>query len=144
MGKGQQRPVIKGFMINKHRYYELQHMCLQYQEWKDMLRYLEPSVHSSQDGNGSHGNSTSSTENLAIKRKMISDKCELIENVAREVGIVNGPNGEIDISEYILKAVTNEGITYRYLDQVMNIPVGKNLFYERRRKFFYILAEKYK
>lgn len=44
--------------------------------------------------------------------------------------------------KYILKAVTEEGITYKYLKTVMNIPAGRNYFYEKRRKFYYILSKK--
>lgn len=136
-----QRPVIKDFVISKHRYYELMHMCLQYREWKDMLKYLEPSAHSQTLDESGKRVTSENVEKLAIKRKEISEKCDIVENAARRAGIIHTKSGNIDISDYILKSVTNEGITYEYLDRVMNIPVGRTVFYRQKRKFFYILSE---
>lgn len=127
------RPIVKENIISKHRYYELQHMCLQYNEWKDTLRYLEAPMRNNREAG------SSAVEEAAVRRASLVQKCELIEDTAQEAGEVSGG---INIAEYIIKAVTNENITYRYLDSVMNIPVGKNLFYAKRRRFFILLSEK--
>ena len=39
---------------------------------------------------------------------------------------------------YILKAVT-EGLSYTYLKSKTDIPCGKDMYYDRYRRFFWIL-----
>ena len=41
--------------------------------------------------------------------------------------------------EYILKEIT-EGISYTYLKTAMKIPCGKDMYYDRYRKFFWLLS----
>ena len=43
------------------------------------------------------------------------------------------------IAPYILKAVT-EGYSYTYLKTVMNIPCGRSMYFDRYRKFFWLLS----
>ena len=44
--------------------------------------------------------------------------------------------------QYLLKAVTEENVTFKYLKTVMNIPCEKDMFYDRRRKFYFLLSKK--
>ena len=133
---GKVRPLNnKRYEISKHRFYELYHHCLQYNEWKDELRYTTDTVKSIQISDMPHGSGVGNpTSNLAMRRVMLSDKVDLIENTAKEA--------DADIWQYIVKDVTNENISYTYLSQIMNIPCGKNYYYDKRRKFFYLLAKK--
>lgn len=126
---------LKKYNISPHRYMELYHYCLQYNEWQDELKYKYDTVRSIEitDMPISHNNSDV-TQALAIRRAELQKKCDLVEQTAREAG------GEIQ--EYILKAVTNEGITYNYLKTLCNIPCGKDMYYDRRRKFYWLLAQK--
>lgn len=114
---------------------ELYHYCLQYNEWKDELKYKCDTVHSIEitDMPINHNN-VDATQKLAIRRAELSRKCEIIEQTAVET--------DSEIYQYILKAVTNEGITYNYLSTVMNIPCGKDMYYDRRRKFYWLLSQK--
>lgn len=43
------------------------------------------------------------------------------------------------IADYILKAVT-EGYSYTYLRSVMNMPCGRSTYFDRYRKFFWLLS----
>jgi len=43
------------------------------------------------------------------------------------------------LADYILKAVT-EGRSYTYLKTVMNIPCGRSMYFDRYRKFFWLLS----
>lgn len=126
---------LKKYNISAHRFSELYHHCLQYNEWKDELRYKCDTVHSVEVTGmpTSHGNSDA-TQELAMRRAELSQKCELIEKTAMEA--------DAEICQYILKAVTNEGITYNYLKSVCNIPCGKDMYYDRRRKFYWLLSQK--
>ncbi len=123
------------YKISKHRFAEIYHFCLQYNEWKDELKYKTDTVASPviTDMPTSHSND-SGVETLAIRREQLEKKCNLIENTAIET--------DPSICQYILKAVTNEYVTYNYLRTVMGIPCGKNYYYDKRRKFYYLLSQK--
>lgn len=115
---------------------EVYHHCMQYGEWKDELQYKRDAIKSIEYGDTikGRGGTGSSTEQLAIRRVELQKKCELIEQAAIEA--------DSDIYQYIIKAATNEYITYNYLLNVMNIPCSKNTYYDRRRKFYWILSKK--
>ncbi len=123
--------------ISKHRFRELYYYCLQYNEWKEQLECYTDTVKSLQitDMPISRSNK-SQTEVLAVDRYNLTLKCALIESVAKEA--------DQNLYKYILKAVTNEGITYNYLKHSMNIPCGKDMYYDRRRKFYWLLDKKQK
>lgn len=129
---------MKKYNISPYRYMELYYYCLQYQEWKDELLYNTSNIKAIDTSDGSTSGYAKSDviEKLAIRRKELEDKCDLIESSAREA--------DKDIQEYIIKSVTNEGITYNYLKTIMNIPCGERQWYEIRRKFYWILSKKMK
>jgi len=130
------RPINeKKYQISKHRFCELYNFCLQYNEWRAELQNKTDSVRSTviTDMPVVHGKSDS-TQVLAMRRKELSDKCRLVEQTAIET--------DADIYPYLLKAVTNEGISYNFLKEIMNIPCGKDMYYDRRRKFYWLLSQK--
>lgn len=59
------------------------------------------------------------------------DKYKLVEEIVLEVA------GEV-LYEYILEAVTT-GSTYDKINIRKRIPCGKNMFYEMRRRYFFLL-----
>lgn len=125
----------KKYNISKHRFWELYHHCLQYNEWKKELAFSTDTLQSPQLTGMPHGTGISdATGRLALRRVKLTEQCELLENTAKEAAP--------DIWEYILKGATNEVATYQYLRQRMNIPCGKNYYYERRRKFYFLLSER--
>ena len=125
----------KKYNITKHRFAELYHFCMQYPEWKDELNYKTDNINSIDisDMPVNHNN-VSGVEKLALRRLQLESKCKIIEQTAIEA--------DPELYQYILKAVTNEGISYNYLKMIMNIPCGKKMWYDRRRKFYYLLSEK--
>lgn len=133
---GKVKPINnKRYGISKHRFYELLHYCLQYNEWKDELKYTTDTVKSVQITDMPHGSGVGDpTNHLATRRAMLSAKCEVVENTAKEA--------DSSLWQYILKDVTEENISYTYLKQIMSIPCGKNYYYDKRRKFFYLLSKK--
>ena len=60
-----------------------------------------------------------------------SEKIRLIEQIAMEA--------DRYLYEYILRAVT-ENLSYTYLKSRLNIPCGKDMYYDRYRKFFWLLS----
>ena len=142
IGKGISMPNIRKnamrkYNISPYRYMELYYYCLQYQEWKDELRYNTSNIKSINTSEAATpGYTSDAIEKLAIRRMELEEKCKIIEESAKEA--------DNEIMDYILKAVTNEGITYNYLKTIMNIPCGHNQWYEIRRKFYWILSKKMK
>lgn len=132
---GNARPLNHSkYGISKNRFWELYYWCLQYGEWKDELKYKTNTVGAMEitDMPTSH-NPGDSTQQLAIRRVMLEKNCQLIEQTAIEA--------DPDIYQYLLKAVT-EDVPYRYLDMIMNVPCSRNTYYDRRRKFYWLLSQK--
>ena len=122
------------YYIDKHRYYELKHFCLQYNEWKKAYTSCcETIVFASRyEQLPSSSQISDLTAKYATLRAQYAQKIELIEKTAKEADDYLYP--------YILKAVT-EGLSYPYLKTRMNIPCGRDMYYDRYRKFFWLLSE---
>ena len=120
------------YWIDKHRHYELKHFCLQYPTWKRTYTILdEPYITSSVTDKMPSGNLPGDpTAKRAITKMRLHERIEMIENVAREA--------DQQLYAYILKGVT-EGLSYTYLKSRMNMPCGKDMYYDRYRKFFWLL-----
>lgn len=122
------------YWIDKHRHYELKHFCLQYPKWKKAYADLnELSISLSKlERAGSSSLPGDPTERCAMKKLYYSDKIRLIETAAIDA--------DPDLWQYILKAVT-ENLSYTYLRNSLSIPCGKDMYYDRYRKFFWLLSE---
>lgn len=125
------RPVISKkspYYISKDRYYELKHFCLQYKDFKRRIA-LEASKMSlkgvSVIGRRSIGE-IDRTGDLATNLALYWHYIKIIENACLEAGG--------DISKWLFKAVT-EGKSYA----VLNPPCCKEYFYQRYRRFYYLL-----
>ena len=131
------RPAISEkskYYIDKHRYYELKHFCLQYAEWKKAYAACNASVmySSNIDRLPSVSMPSDLTAKYAIKKIQYSERVKMIEQAAREA--------DEFLYRYILKAVT-EGLSYTYLKSKMSIPCGRDMYYDRYRRFFWLLSE---
>lgn len=122
------------YWIDKHRHYELKHFCLQYPMWKRTYRALEQLgvTMSTYEFSPSTGAPSDVTAKYAMRKHYYSSKIELVEKAARAA--------DQDLYLYILKAVT-EGVSYTYLRSRMGIPCGRDMYYDRYRKFFWLLSE---
>lgn len=120
------------YYIDKHRYYELKHFCLQYSEWKrSYASCCEALIFTSKFENFPSDSMPSDlTAKYAIKRAQYAERIKMVEDAAREADEFLYP--------YILKAVT-EGLSYTYLKTRLDIPCGKDMYYDRYRRFFWIL-----
>ena len=123
------------YYIDKHRYYELKHFCLQYREWKKSYASCCESVIYSSKFEPTYTSCIPSdlTAKYAMLRAQHAEKITLVEQSAMEADPV--------LYKYILKAVT-EGLSYTYLKASMDIPCGKDMYYDRYRRFFWILNNK--
>lgn len=122
------------YYIDKHRYYELKHFCLQYREWKKAyISCNESIIFASRIDNDQNGNIASDlTSKYVSKREYYGERIKLIESAAREA--------DEFLYSYILKAVT-EGLSYTYLKSKLEIPCGRDMYYDRYRRFFWLLSE---
>lgn len=122
------------YWISKHRHYELKHFCLQYPEWKkEYLTLGVPSASSAMLEVISSTNTPSDlTARYAIRRVYYAERIDLIEKIAREA--------DKYLYEYILRAVT-EGLSYTYLKSKLKIPCSRDMYYDRYRRFFWLLNE---
>lgn len=122
------------YYIDKHRYYELKHFCLQYPEWKRSYTDLEDiDIPLAMMENMPTSNLPGDpTYKRALLRTFYSERIKLIEKVAMET--------DPYLYAYIIKGVT-EGRSYTYLKTVLGIPCGKDMYYNRYRKFFWLLSE---
>lgn len=120
------------YYIDKHRHYELKHFCLQYPMWKrtyNALGELKSSL--AGDDIVSSNLPGDPTAKCAIKRSYYSERIELVERMALEA--------DEDLSWYILKAVTEE-LSFTYLKSRLNIPCSRDTYYDRYRRFFWLLS----
>lgn len=120
------------YWIERQRYYELKHFCLQYPIWKkayaalnglskrpvDLALFTKPGTHSDP------------TAKCAMAKKYYRDRMNMVENVAAETNQ--------ELAGYILMAVT-EGLSYDILKARLEIPCSKDSYYELYRRFFWLL-----
>ena len=65
-----------------------------------------------------------------IIKAQLNDRIEMVEKIAKEA--------DDYLWQYILKAVT-ENLSYTHLKTRFDIPCGKDMYYDRYRKFFWLL-----
>lgn len=123
--------VSNKYWISKHRFYELKHFCLQYPEWKEAYQYvMEGCLPCGLRINEVREALSDPTPKLAILKTEYSNKIKVVEDTAKEA--------TPELSDYILKAVT-EGASYNFLKTRLDMPCGKDMFYDRYRRFFWLL-----
>lgn len=120
------------YWIEKHRYYELKHFCLQYPIWRRIYNNLDSMSHNHWDLAGpSKTNKISNPVERCVEMGMyFSDRMELVERTAKETAP--------DLYEYLLNAVTN-GVSYDCMRARADIPCCKDTYYDLYRRFFWIL-----
>jgi hypothetical protein len=120
------------YWISKHRHYELKHFCLQYPMWKKAYATFSNAISSSSTerlpSSNVHGDPTARS---AVNKLYYLERIELIEKAAMDA--------DKELYTYILKAVTEE-LSYTYLKTKLKIPCGRDMYYDRYRRFFWLLS----
>lgn len=125
------------YWISKHRFYEVCHHCYQYDEWRDEYRALNDISVQGLDYDKPPADPYAfgdATANMATRMAVLRERMELVEQTAEET--------DPALAKYILKAVTKEHVTFNYLKQFMDMPCEKDMYYDRRRKFYWLMAQK--
>lgn len=120
------------YYVEKHRYYELKHFCLQYPIWKKAYSALSGLSERPSDleiFKKQYGISDP-TAKCVEARLFYSYRMEMVEKAASETDSV--------LANYILTAVTEE-VSYDVLKARLNIPCCRDTYYELYRRFFWIL-----
>lgn len=120
------------YWIDRHRYYELKHFCLQYPLWKKLRNSIDGYFPHPYDGLiFQKTNAIADPVLRSVKaREIFESRMLMIENSAKETDAL--------FADYILRAVT-EQLTYESLRMIYGIPCCRENWYEIYRKFFYIL-----
>lgn len=119
------------YWIERHRYYELKHFCLQYPLWKKAYAVLDGTNSRPVEQVACRTNQNPDpTAKYAIAKAYYSDRMELVERLALAAAT--------DLSVYLLEGVT-QGWTYDVLKAQLNIPCSRDTYYDRYRKFFWLL-----
>lgn len=129
------RPELSGknpYWIERHRYYELKHFCLQYPIWKKAYAALDglskrPLGLGGDIKTNAVGNPTAKCAEAGLFYLM---RMKLIEQAAIQ--------SDSELADYILKGVT-EGWSYDRLKVRFDIPCCRDTYYDRYRRFFWIL-----
>ena len=120
---------LSDYNISRAKYNELKYFCMQYEEKKRELHKgygLNAIVNDGLPKGNLPGNPV---EGQAIRNAVLHADVDLIEHTAMEAGA--------DVYQWLIKNVT-EGVPYEWL----NVPSGRRQFYETRRYFFFLLAQK--
>ena len=130
-----QRPDISKknpYWLERHRYYELKHFCLQYPIWKKARAEIEGLVRTRYEPAFSFytGETSDPTFSAVEMRLYFTNRIEMVEKTSYDTDPV--------IGRYILKGVT-EGLSYDVLNAGERVPCCKDIYYELYRRFFWLL-----
>lgn len=121
------------YWVEKHRHYELKHFCLQYPFWKKSYLDADGFGRSETDQVYSRLNTPSDPTYKCVDiRTAYLDRMKLVEKTAIDA--------DPSLASYILKAVT-ENLSYNQLKTRFGIPCGKDMYYDRYRRFFWLLND---
>lgn len=122
------------YWIPREKYYELLYFSRQYwtmkQEKKELLRTY-PTI--SYDANYTISDISNPVEKAVCRVSYLTDMMKLIEDTIKEV--------DPDIYKWLLNGVTTDK-SYEYLNQKMGLPMSRSAYYERYRKYFFLLSKK--
>lgn len=122
------------YEIGVFAYRELNNFCKQYREKKKKLRELESPYKSPKlTGLPSGSGPSDPTGRIAERAAILSSDIDMIERAAAEASPTE--------RDLFLLAVT-EDVSWAYMKMLKNMQMGEKKFNRRRRKFYYILAQK--
>lgn len=123
------------YYIDRHRYYELKHFCLQYPLWRKNYNTVDGYSTNVVMGNTRIAKTNAVIDpvyRLAEAKLYFYERMEMVERAAEEA--------DPFLANYILMAVT-EGRSYVNLKARFNMPCSKDNYYEVYRRFFWLLSK---
>lgn len=120
----------------KYKFMTALYYALQYSEWENeyntlsdtsrAIRYDVDRVQTSRDDNP--------TERTVMRMTELRKKMDDIRNIAEIAGA--------DMARWLLIGVTQEGASYKYLHNNLNMPCCENKYYDMRSRFYFELSKK--
>ena len=129
------RPVVSkkhNYHISQHRFYELRHYCLQYDEWIDELRGLDGGFRSTSIIEIDDVLVDDPVFNHVERKAELEERVEAIHRCAKKA--------DRELWTYIVNAVTKD-LSFKELKMLYKIPSDKNQYYKSYRRFFSILSQ---
>jgi len=125
------------YYIPHYRFLELKYFCLQYPDWvkerDDLLQESFPKIIYEKKEIQHVQNEGSIVEDIAIKRAELDKKIKLVEETVMET--------DKEFATFLLIAVTTDK-TYPYLNAKLGLPLSRTSFYDRYRRFYYLLSKR--
>ena len=116
------------YYLSKHRTLELKHFCMQYEEWRKERARITV-LQSYEYGKIPGGDISDKTAKLAIRAAELDGYMRMVVECCKEA--------DSYIWTWLLEGVTS-GVSYGTL-AARGIPCGKDYYYDRYRKFFWLL-----
>ena len=122
------------FRIERHRYYELKHFCLQYPGWTRSLASIEETIAAPAELiRICNTNNIADPVSKCVEARMFYlDRIAMVEKAAK--------SADPDLASYILKGVT-QGLSYDVMAARYQIPCSKDVYYDLYREFFLLLSK---
>lgn len=121
------------YWIPKHRYYELKHFVMQYNEWREKLEEIDSFVRATQNGGVQIWDMPDPVSKAAELRDRYNKNIEICNKA-----MMDTYPEDFFIGNCILIAVINNN-SYEQIRAKYPIPCGKDMYYELYHKFFYLL-----
>lgn len=118
------------YYIPHHRFMELKHFCLQYDDWKEKIGEIDGSPNGNLSGEKNPKTISNPVVQTVERREEFSHNIDLIEEAAKLA--------DDSISKYLIAAVTR-GVSYYGLRCYHGLPSCKEKYYDAYRRFFFIL-----
>jgi len=120
------------YWIERHRYYELKHFCLQYPLWKKAYEAI--------DGAQKRHEDLGTVIQVSGHRDPTAKAAEAMIYFSTRMDMVKKAAADSDelLAKYLVIGIT-EGWSYDALKARLEIPCGKDTYYDRYRKFFWLL-----
>ena len=110
------------YWVSRHRFLELYHFSLQYKEW---VKEIAETIYIPSDPE------FDPTGEAAARLARLKSNCSLVEECSKAADAV--------LWKFIFMAVT-EGLSYDTLRSKYHIPCGKDYYFVRWRKYFWLLS----
>lgn len=119
------------YHISKDCKLELEHFCMQYDEWN--LELSKISFYQKPNGERVDTSPSDPVANIVERREFLLNKIHLIKRCLNEAC-------DEAIADYIFESVTRKK-SYDALRAYAYIPCSRKVFYDERAKFFYYLSK---
>lgn len=113
------------YYISKHRYYELKHFCMRWEEFEKGALYFR----------------SCKAEGTGEWDDPVGEAASLIAEYTRCMELIRKSSEKADelLAPFIFLSAT-KGLSYDILRARTSVPCCRDYFYERMRRFFYILS----